>query len=194
MSDSLKDQLLQAGFKETKKPAVRNTVRTNKNHANGKKASNKNAPKHALKKGASGNDEPEELSLKEAEQKRKAAEIAEASRKKAIKAEVRQLIEKNKLDKYRGDVAYSYLAGKRIKQLFVTDAVHKQLVTGDVLITRLNAATCLIPTDVADKILALNSQWVVIRPAQNSLEGANKDDSGSEDEYADYQVPDDLKW
>ncbi len=84
-------------------------------------------------------------------------------------------------------IAHSYIIGKRIKQLFVSEELREKLVEGSLVITRLNGSTYLIPAKVGEQVRALNPDWVVITP---------NDGSGSEadDEYADYQVPDDLTW
>jgi len=55
------------------------------------------------------------------------------------------------------------------------------------VITRLNGATYLIPAETGEKVRALNPDWVVIAPG-------DEQSSEVDDEYADYQVPDDLTW
>lgn len=174
MSDSLREQMLQAGFKETpgnKKKKPPNNGKQNK----------KNNPKHAKSDGLTKKNAPSSL------ERANIAEREAIAERKRIKAEIKSIIEAEKIDKTAGESAHSYLIGKRIKQLFVTEPVQKQLVAGELVITRLNGSTYLIPAQTGERVRALNPDWVVIVPGTDNA-------SDMDDEYADYQVPDDLKW
>jgi len=160
MSDSLREQMLKAGFKETKA---------------------KNKPAHKKKKPARKEHKPSNPKAQKL-----ANEEAIASRKK-IKAEIKTLIETNKIDETKGEIAHAYLVGKRIKQLFVNKESQEKLVSGEWVITRLNGSTYIIPASTSTLVLELNPEWVIIKPSEKS-----PDDAG--DDYADFQVPDDLTW
>jgi len=176
MSDSLRDQLLGAGFKESAK-AKKTAQKNNKTHGKSKNRphSNKNsaAKQHSAK----------------ADAEKTKANNEEIARRKKIKAEIKAIIEAEKIEKYAGEIKHSYLVGKRIKELFVTEEVRKKLISGDVVITRLNGTTYLVPAPIGDKVQSLNPDWVVFKPGEEST---NHDESN--DEYADFQVPDDLQW
>ena len=60
-------------------------------------------------------------------------------------------------------------------------------MAGELVITRLNGSTYLVPAETGQQVLALNPDWVVIVPSNETI-------TDDDDEYADYQVPDDLKW
>jgi uncharacterized protein YaiL (DUF2058 family) len=167
MSDSLREQMLKAGFKETasaKKKPPKKTRAKKSAAANSSSAAKPHAKNAALI----------------------AENIANAAKKK-LKAQIKQLIEENKAEKTSGEIAHSYLVGKRIKQLFVNEDTRKKIVEGELVITRLNGSTYLIPADIGDQVLSLNPDWIVITPASS-------DTPSEDDDYADYQVPDDLQW
>ena len=173
MSDSLREQMLKAGFKETQGKKKKNPQSKSK-----QKKSNSARAKGSGISQKSGPSSMERANIDEREA------IAE---RKRIKAEIKAIIEAGRIEKTTGETAHSYLVGKRIKQMFVSESIQKQLVAGELVITRLNGSTYLIPAPTGEKVLSLNPDWVVITP---STDNATDDD----DEYAEYQVPDDLKW
>ncbi|MDX2350229.1 MAG: DUF2058 family protein, partial [Porticoccus sp.] len=65
---------------------------------------------------------------------------------------------------------------------------HNQLSKGLIAVVRLNDQYELVPAVVADKISQRDESIVLV---QNQ---ANKDDSGEDDYYADFKIPDDLMW
>jgi len=173
MSDSLREQMLKAGFKETpgKKKKKTPSKSTKKQHHSAR----------TKQSGLSQSTEPSSLERANIAQREAIAE------RKRIKAEIKSIIEAERIEKTAGDSAHSYLVGKRIKQLFVSEPIQKQLVSGELVITRLNGATYLVPSETGERVRALNPDWVVIVPGDNKP-------TDVDDEYAEYQVPDDLKW
>jgi uncharacterized protein YaiL (DUF2058 family) len=111
---------------------------------------------------------------------------AEAERR-AIQAQVRQLIEMNRVPRDDGELGYNFQDGKAIRKIFVTEAVHDKLARGLLAIARLDDAYEVIPSVVAEKIM-LRDESCIISNATTQLE------SGEDDPYADYKVPDDLMW
>jgi len=173
MSDSLREQMLKAGFKEA---------------PNSKKKKPQSGTKQ--KKHKPGQSKPSGLGQSTGPSSMERANIAKraiVAERKRIKAEIKAIIEADKIEKTAGESAHSYLVGKRIKQMFVSEPIQKQLVSGELVITRLNGSTYLIPAETGERVSALNPDWVVIKPNDNSSDETDSD-------YADYQVPDDLKW
>ncbi len=175
MSDSLREQMLKAGFKETAAPRKKSKLPNNSKPA-------KRASQHSV--GHSGSKNAAGPSTMERENIAKREAIAE---RKRIKAEIKTIIEAEKIDNTTGESSHSYVVGKRIKQMFVSDAIREKLVDGSLVITRLNGATYLVPAQTGEKVQALNPEWVVITPSSDNQ-------SDDDEDYADYQVPDDLKW
>ena len=111
----------------------------------------------------------------------------EADERKAVQAQIRQLVEMNRLPRDGGEIAYNFQDGTAIKTLYVSAAMHEKLGRGLLAIVRFDAAYEVIPSVVAEKI-KLRDESCVISNA------AIQPDSGEDDPYADYKVPDDLMW
>lgn len=185
MSDSLRDQLLKAGF-TSKEPVTNDRKNDRKNDGKnvGKKNRNQRrkqtnkTPKNVAGKGATGRSPGSKTD----------EELKDEQHRKALKEQIKQLIEAHCVKEYAGTEAYAFLVGKRVRQLFVTEEVRKRLSDSHLVITRLNGNTFLVPPDIGDQILALNPQWAVFR--NNDEAQSSQDDA----DYADFQVPDDLIW
>ena len=107
--------------------------------------------------------------------------------RKAVLAQVRQLIELNRLPRDDGEVGYNFQDGTTIKKIFVSEAIHEKLVRGLLAVVRYDDQYEVIPSVVAEKIM-LRDKSCIISQAMTQLE------NGEDDPYADYQVPDDLMW
>lgn len=183
MSDSLRDQLLQAGFNAPKEPD---------------RPKRRSGPKPGRGKHSGGNTgkppvrQPGKPSQRNApaSQSRKSSADAEAdariARRKEIKAEIKALIEAAAIKEFQGESVYRFILNKRIRELHVKEEIRLQLVDGTLVITRLNGTTWLVPEATAAAIRELNPDWAVVTPAPDSAE----DTSG----YEDFAVPDDLQW
>jgi uncharacterized protein YaiL (DUF2058 family) len=111
----------------------------------------------------------------------------EEAERKAVHAQVRQLIELNRLARDDGEVAYHFQDGTAIRKIFVSEEVHDKLGRGLLAIVRFDDRYEVIPSVVAEKIM-LREKSCIISNATTQLE------SGEDDPYADYKVPDDLMW
>ena len=107
--------------------------------------------------------------------------------RKAVQAQIRQLVELNRLPRDDGDVGYNFQDGTLIKKLHVTQAAHDKLSRGLLAIVRLDDRYEVIPAVVAEKIMLRDASCIVSN-ATTRLE------AGEDDPYADYKVPDDLMW
>jgi len=112
----------------------------------------------------------------------------EEAEKKAIKAQIIQLITLNRVRRERGDVAYQFADGTRIKKIYVTQQTHTDLINGRLAIVRLDNDFELVSAVTAQKIAQRDQQVVVVL---NQYEPAAADE---DDPYAAYQIPDDLMW
>jgi uncharacterized protein YaiL (DUF2058 family) len=111
----------------------------------------------------------------------------QAAEKKAVSAQIKQLIEVNSLE-YRGDVDYNFADGKKIKKLAVTADVQRQLSRGRLAIVKLGDSYRLVVSEVAEKIAQRNDSYIVLLNTKEA-EVIEEDDP-----YADFQIPDDLMW
>jgi len=180
MADSLRDQLIAAGFEAPPKPE--------------KKPARKPAGKgprktHAKKHGAHSSKKPahNKSAQQDSAQKQKAADT-EALQRKKLKAQIKDLIDNNKIENWKGEIAYRYTVDKRIRELYVNEATQKQLTARETSITRLNGDTFLVPIAIATEIIKINPQWSVF--SATDTEEKSKEDDG----YSEFQVPDDLQW
>lgn len=107
---------------------------------------------------------------------------------KEIQAQIKQLIEMNKIDLKDGDIKYNFTDGTLVKSVYVESLVRDQLAKGILSIARSEESYVVIPSSVAKKI-ALRDESVIIE------QNAPAEDLPAEDDpYADFVVPDDLMW
>jgi len=114
-------------------------------------------------------------------------QLKEAAEHRAMQAQVRQLVEMNRLPLDAGEVGYHFQDGSVIRTLYVTAEVHDRLARGLLAIARLDDRYEVIPSVVAEKIM-LREASCIVSNATTRLE------QGEDDPYADYRVPDDLMW
>jgi uncharacterized protein YaiL (DUF2058 family) len=107
--------------------------------------------------------------------------------RRAVQAQVRQLVELNRVARDGGELGYNFQDGTAIKKIFVSQEVHERLARGLLAIARLDDQYEVIPSVVAEKIM-LRDPSCIVSNAVSQLE------AGEDDPYADYKVPDDLIW
>ncbi|MCE9918351.1 DUF2058 domain-containing protein [Obesumbacterium proteus] len=118
----------------------------------------------------------------------------QAALSKEYKAQVKQLIEMNRIDISKGDIGFNFTDNNLIKKLFVDKLTQSQLISGRLAIARLvvdgnsDAEYAIIPASVADKIAQRDADSIVLN---SSL---SQEELDEEDPYADFKVPDDLMW
>lgn len=106
---------------------------------------------------------------------------------KEIKAQVKQLIELNKLELKEGDIKYNFTDGTFVKSIYVESLIRDQLANGVLAIARYEDSYVVIPGAVAKKI-AMRDEDTVIEIRVTAEVPAE------DDPYADFVVPDDLMW
>ena len=112
----------------------------------------------------------------------------EVVERKAIQAQISQLITMNRIKRESGDIAYQFTDGTRIKKIYVTEQLQKVLVNGRLAIAKLGNEFELLPSSAAEKIRQRDPQVIVLL---NTYEVTGVDE---DDPYAEYQIPDDLMW
>jgi uncharacterized protein YaiL (DUF2058 family) len=115
-------------------------------------------------------------------------ELKEQKLSKEIKAQIKQLIEMNRIKQKPSDLKYNFTDGTLIKFLYVEPLIREQLVKGVLAVARYEDTHVIIPNSVAKKI-AMRDESVII---ENKT--AEEDIPDEDDPYADYAVPDDLMW
>jgi uncharacterized protein YaiL (DUF2058 family) len=176
---SLQDQLLQSGLVDKKKAKQLKQEQRKETKGRPKGQPHIDENKEQAKRSQQQKAERDRLLNKEQQ--------AEAEMR-AVKAQIVQLIKMNRVTRDRGDIPYQFTDGKRIKKIYVTAQVQKDLIGGRLAIARLGQEYELLPALAAQKIIERDSHVVVVLN-QPSAEVLDEDDP-----YADYQIPDDLMW
>ncbi|MGC9422913.1 MULTISPECIES: DUF2058 domain-containing protein [Vibrio] len=107
---------------------------------------------------------------------------------KEIRAQVKQLIEMNKLPHNNGDIQYHFTDGNLVKKLYVDKQTQDQLSKGHLAIARYEEGYAIIPNIVAQKIWQRDEHSIIPLPEED------KQPHDEDDPYADFVVPDDLMW
>ena len=216
MSDSLRDQLLQAGFKQKKNEPAAKKPRKSKpsrpransqtNSRGGSQAESRANPlasksasprtstgtgHHSAKQpnsrsthqAASATNKPSQRSLGKSHS---TVDEAAIEQRRAVKAQIKTLIEANAIKEFAGENVYRFTLQNRIRELHVAEPIRQQLVDNQLIITRLNGTTYLVPESISEQIRELNPNWAVVTPTaatSDSVEG-----------YDDFPIPDDIIW
>ena len=113
--------------------------------------------------------------------------------KKAIAAQIKQLIDLNKQPKDNGDIACNFTDGTVIKRIYVNQATQNRISAGKLAIVKNQQRYEIVPMPVADKIAQRDESVIMYRA--DKVEETNTQTSSEEDDwYADYEIPDDLMW
>ena len=180
---SLQDQLLKAGMVDAKKAKRL------------EKEKRKQAKK--VRRGEAERDDQTKIAAQNAQAEKRENDRKsnqhhqQLAEKKAIAAQITQLVQSHRIDHCSGDIRYQFADGKKIKSIDVDATQQRQLERGVIGVVALNGCYELVGSRVAEKIAQRDQDAVVVlneRPA--TTPGAELED----DPYADFQIPDDLMW
>jgi uncharacterized protein len=178
---SLQEQLLKAGLVSDAKAK---TVKTEK----------RKQEKLKLKNNVEVVDEAKQLAEKaKAEQfekdrllnQQKALEVE----KKAITAQIKQLLDEQKLSQDPEGVAYHFTDGTTVKKVYVSESLRDSLIRGRAAIIKFEKAYYVVNAEAAEKISIRNATCVLVFNKGSTIAETTQDDP-----YADFQIPDDLMW
>lgn len=182
MGNSLQDQLLKAG------------LATEKQAARARKS--RDTRERMRRKGQEVEDAAGE-SVRAAERARRERDRTlnrrrtEALERRARVAELRQLVEPNRIAE-RGELEFRFLDGKKIRTLMLREAERGALVEGRLGIVRIEGRHDIVPRRVAERVAERDARALVLLNAPEGDKGSTKD--AADDDYAGYEVPDDLIW
>ncbi|MEM9601746.1 MAG: DUF2058 family protein [Pseudomonadota bacterium] len=194
MAESLREQLVKAGLatreradrlEQPKRHKSKKQAQSKAKRRGGKRPDGRNAQR---KPGTGGKARGAQAKA----HPRTVADDPALAEKRRIKSEIKALIEAASVADFVGELSFNFLIGERIRQIFLTEAAHKSVVSGELAITRLNRETHLIPPDVAERVKALNPNWLIVHNGEASGDAAPPADP--DDPYTAYTVPDDLHW
>lgn len=112
----------------------------------------------------------------------------EEARRKAIAAQIKQLIETNRVEERHGEIVYNFADADVVKRLYISEQIHKHLMSGRLAIAKLGETYELVPMAVAEKIKQRDPQCIIL------AEHGSEPEQDGDDPYADYKIPDDLMW
>lgn len=113
---------------------------------------------------------------------------------KEFKAQVKQLIEMNRIPLSKGNITFNFTDNNVIKKLEVDKTTQTQLINGRLAIARLavdnkpEGEYAIIPASVAEKIAQRDAGSIVLHSA------LSQEEQDQDDPYADFKIPDDLMW
>lgn len=180
MSNPFQEQLLKAGIVSKQQVQKANKDKHKKKK---QKSSKKDAPVIDETKLAVQQAAREKAELDRQLNKKKEDE----ARKKAVSVEIDQLITNNRIE--RGDdcdVAYNFSHAEKVNRIYISKEMQQQISKGKLGIARINGKYELVPKHIAEKIQQRNENRVVLFNDEQLID--------EDDEYADYQIPDDLIW
>ncbi len=131
------------------------------------------------------------LAEKQARDKEENRLLNEKARARALKAQIRQLIEMNR-QREKGDVAYNFTEQKKIKKIYISEKNKKQINQGFLAIVKYGDDFELVPEGVARKIMQRvpdTYEDTIIYLQEDNDTGIDEDDP-----YKDFPIPDDLEW
>lgn len=178
MNNPFQEQLLKAGL-VTKQQV--NKVNKEKQKKQKQQRPKKNAPVNKAPSKAQLAAQKKALRDRELNLKRE-----QQAKQKAISIEIDQLIRDNAIKRDdKCDIAYNFEHRNKVHRLYVDAGMKQSLVDGKLGIARIEGRYELVAFDTADKIRQRNDKRVIVFEPETKVE---------EDEYADYQIPDDMMW
>ncbi len=107
---------------------------------------------------------------------------------KQLAAQIKQIIELNRLPRDAEGLAYNFTDNNKVKRLYVSETMRDQIAEGRLAIVKLGTSYEVVPAEAARKIQSRDAAGVIVFNQQNKTADA------VDDAYAAYQVPDDLIW
>jgi uncharacterized protein YaiL (DUF2058 family) len=185
MSMSLRDQLLQAGLisKKQAEQAAKQPHHQRQDRSPKKPPSPADAQKLAAQKAAQ--KAREEKIAQDQLRNRQQQEKAE---RKARHAQIKQLVEQNRLPKLESDDLYNFVDGSKIRRIPVSTDTRARLGQGQLRIVRCEGRYEVVPAAIAERIRERDERALIPQVVSTSAP------PDQDDPYKDYVVPDDLIW
>ena len=183
MTMSLREQLLAAGL-GTKKQARQAEHEQRQEQRQQQHQRSRNAPPQQSEQQKRAAEAQASKAARDLELNRTRQEQAE---RRARWAEIKQIIEQNRLPKLETDDYFNFVDRQKVRRMSVDAERRTRIVSGELVIVRCEGKYDVVPAEVAARIKEREERAVV------SLDQAKP--QGTEDEaYKDYVVPDDLMW
>ena len=180
MIKSLQEQLISSGLIDKKK--------ANKIYSEQRKANRKNHGPAAFEKNAGEN--LSKASRADAERYRELnRQLQMRSEQKAVAAQIRQIVQANRLPKEEGgDTTFNFAVRGKVKKIYTDRDTRERICTGNLAIVEVDGKYELIPSNLVEKLRARNENCIVF------FNNPETDAEPAEDGYSDYKIPDNLIW
>ena len=109
--------------------------------------------------------------------------------KKAITAQISQLIKSNCIAHNAGDIGFQFAVDKKIKKIYINNEQQEHLLKGHLCIATLAGEFFIVPSAVANKIIERDETIISYKKAEKEF-----DEIDVNDPYKDFEIPDDLMW
>ena len=178
-NQSLQDQLLNAGLSNKTKAKQ---VKTEKRKQSKQQRQSKQVVVNEVVQSLQENKKQQTEKDKQLNKERQ--DIIE---RKQILSQVAELITLNKLPIDEDGMAYRFTDNTMVKTVYINDKVRNHIIKGKLAIVRAGKKYEIVPAAVAEKIKQRNEHAVIVlfTEDENSVEN---------DEYSEYEIPDDLMW
>jgi uncharacterized protein len=188
MSDSLRDQLLKAGLVTKEQVA-----KAEKKHPHNPRKNREVSPSQSRPAVAASPPPPKPAPVAaiapDAAQKK-----AEKERVRALRGEVRTLLNAQRLNQKEAAEAYRFMVGTHIKQVYVTAEQRAAMQQGTLAVVLFDARCQIVGLDTAHRVRELMAVVPVHIATEAQTSGDLESGDAVDDEYADYKVPDDFIW
>ena len=180
MSDSLRDQLLKAGLVTENK--VKSAYQADEQRRRQLKSVGK---RRAIEvpPGAAQQAKSQKV-FRDLELNRRQQEKAQ---RRALRAQVEQLVEQARLPRLQSDTYYSFVDGGKVCRLAVDAQRRSDICEGKLAIVRYKGFHEVVPAEAAQRIRERDENALIVRDE-------DKKAAPEEDPYKDFVVPDDLTW
>jgi uncharacterized protein YaiL (DUF2058 family) len=111
----------------------------------------------------------------------------EKAEKKALLAQIKQLIDQNRLPAVADGEFYNFVDGNKIRRIAVNASMRDRLCRGEIAIVRHEGRYDLIPAAIAARIRERDDRVFI-------SSGVGEQNSHSDEAYQGFSVPDDLIW
>ena len=182
MAGSLQDQLLKAGLADSKQAKAINKEKRKQGKVAKDRRHEATDEIKAAARQAAADKAARDRSLNQARD--------EAAARKAINAQIKQLIHTHSEQRAGSGIDFNFTDGKKIKKILVSGQQRARLVSGLLKIVKSGDRYELVPAPIADKIAQRDAERVIDCRGENEPALTEEE----KDWYKDFEIPDDLDW
>ncbi len=190
MSQSVRDQLLKLGLVDERKvsDAKREQRAGAKQAKKARKSRGKADPATAVAQDTARVRAEAALRARSERDKEAARKKRLNEERSALKAQVAQIIDRRREPRSKGEIAYNFVHGKKVKRIYVTRELLDGLSAGQMGVVRAGERFEVVRREVFERLCEIDPNSAV------SLHPMRQEGAAEDDPYADKPIPDDLMW